>query len=115
MLILNKLETENAKQEWDFMLNKLVVDTGIWVTLDFDVKYVEWVLDSGMTEYNTFIPMMSCKLPFINQLGYNACLKLDDMDFKATNPGVWTHKVHDLMDRKVFTDWTKYTKDEILE
>lgn len=110
-----ELESESAKQEWDFMLNKLVVDTGIWVTLDFDVKYVEWVLDSGMTEYNTFIPMMSCKLPFINQLGYNACLKLDDMDFKATNPGVWTHKVHDLMDRKVFTDWTKYTKDEILE
>ncbi len=109
------VDTEHASQEWDFMLNKLVENTGIWVTLDFDVKYVEWVLESGMTEYDTFIPMMSCKLPYINQLGYNACLKIDDKDFKATNPGVWTHKVHDLMDRKVFTDWTKYTKDEVIE
>lgn len=109
------IDTEEEKQEWYYMFDTLIVDTGIWVTLDFDVKHVEWILDSGMTEYDTFIPMMSCKLPYINQLGYNACLKLDDKDFKATNPGVWTHKVHDLMDRKVFTDWTKYTKDEVIE
>ena len=68
-----------------------------------------------MTEYDTFIPMISVKLPYMNQLGYNATLKLDDKGFKETNPGVWTHRIHDLMDRKVFTDWTKYTKDEVIE
>ena len=56
--------------------------------------------------------MISVKLPYINQLGYNATLKLDDRDFDATNPGVWCHSIHKLQDRSVFTDWSKYTKDQ---
>ena len=109
------VDTEQASQEWDFMLNNLIKDTGIWVTLDFDVKYAEWVLESGMTEYDTFIPMVSVKLPYINQFNYNTTIKLDDKDVKATNPGVWCHSLHELQTRKTFTDWTKYTKDEIIE
>jgi hypothetical protein len=58
--------------------------------------------------------MISVKLPYIQQLGYNAIIKLDDKDFKASNPGVWCHSVHDLQNRTVFTDWSKYTKDEVI-
>jgi hypothetical protein len=59
--------------------------------------------------------MISVKLPYINQFNYNATLKLDDKDFKATNPGVWCHSLHELQNRKGFTDWTKYTKDEVID
>jgi hypothetical protein len=59
--------------------------------------------------------MISVKLPYIKQLGYNATLKLDDKDFKATNPGVWCHSVHELQTRKAFTDWSKYTQDEVID
>ena len=38
-------------------------------------------------------------------------LKIDDKDFKATNPGVWVSYVQEHLDRKKFTDWEKYTKD----
>lgn len=100
--------------QWDNLCIDLLRD-GIWVTLDFDVKYAETILEGGMTEYDTFIPMISVKLPYINQLNYNATLKLDDKDFMASNPGVWCHSVHDLKDRTKFTDWTKYTQDEIIE
>ena len=41
-------------------------------------------------------------------------IKIDDKDFKATNPGVWTHSLHDLKDRSKFTSWDKYKNDEIL-
>ena len=99
---------------WDDLLTDLLKD-GVWVTLDFDVSLLEQVLEGGMTEYDNFIPMISVKMPYIKQLGYNATLKLDDKDFKATNPGVWCHSLHELQDRKVFTDWTKYTKDEIID
>lgn len=109
------IDTEEEKQEWYYIFDTLIIDTNIWVTLDFDIKYIDFIVDSGMTEYDTFIPMISAKIPFIQQLGYNATLKIDDMGFKESNPGVWTHRIHDLMDRKVFTDWTKYTKDEIIE
>jgi hypothetical protein len=83
-------------------------------TLDLDVSLAEELLDGPLTEYNNFIPMLSVKLPYIKQLGYNATLKLDDKDFRATNPGVWCHNIHDLQDRSVFTDWSRYTKDETL-
>jgi hypothetical protein len=83
-------------------------------TLDIDVRCTEGLLESGLTEYHNFIPMLSVKLPYIDQLGYNATLKLDDKDFRATNPGVWCHSIHSLKFRPVFTDWSKYTKDSVL-
>jgi hypothetical protein len=48
-------------------------------------------------------------------LGYNATIKLDDKDFRATNAGVWCHNLHDLQNRSVFTPWSKYTQDEVLQ
>jgi hypothetical protein len=68
-----------------------------------------------MVEYNNFLPMISVKLPYLQLLGYNATIKLDDKDFAATNPGVWCHQLHDLKDRTKFTDWSKYTKDEVIK
>jgi len=83
-------------------------------TLDIDVACTEGLLEAGFVEYYNFIPMISVKLPYIMQLGYNATVKLDDKDFKSTNPGVWCHQLHNLLDRRVFTDWPKYTKDKTL-
>ena len=83
-------------------------------TLDIDVQCTEGLLESGLTERHNFIPMISVKLPYIDQLGYNATLKLDDKDFRATNPGVWCHSIHSLKNRRNFTDWSKYTKDSVL-
>jgi len=84
-------------------------------TLDLDVSAVEGLIEGPLVEYNNFIPMISVKLPYIQQLGYNATIKLDDRDFAATNPGVWCHSLHNLKDRRVFTDWSQYTKDEIVK
>ena len=98
---------------WDKMIQRCL-DAGYLCTLDIDIACVEGLLESGLTENHNFIPMISVKLPYINQLGYNATLKLDDKDFRATNPGVWCHSLHTLQKRSVFTDWSKYTKDEPL-
>jgi hypothetical protein len=86
-----------------------------WCTLDFDVRETEGLLESGLTEKRRFIPQISVKLPYLNQLGYNATLKIDDKDFAATNPGVWCHNLQDLLGRDKFTDWDQYGKDEIIK
>ena len=96
---------------WETMIYA-VLEHNILCTLDIDIACVEGLLESGLTENHNFIPMISAKLPYINQLGYNATLKLDDRDFRATNPGVWCHSLHTLQKRSAFTDWSKYTKDE---
>ena len=100
-------------ESWDEMVFPLLKD-GYWVTLDFPVQDIEWVLECGYTEYNRFIPMISVKMPYIDLLGYNACLKIDDKDFDASNPGVWVHRIHDLKNKSVYTDWSKYTTDTII-
>jgi len=99
---------------WEDMI-KTCLDADIWCTLDFDVSETEGLLESGLTENRRFIPQISVKLPYINQLGYNATLKIDDKDFAATNPGVWCHNLQDLLGRDRFTDWDQYGKDEILK
>jgi len=98
---------------WESMIYA-VLEHDILCTLDIDISCVEGLLESGLTENHNFIPMISAKLPYITQLGYNATIKLDDKDFKATNPGVWCHSIHTLLNRDNFTDWSKYTKDEPL-
>ena len=99
---------------WENMIQHML-DKFYLCTLDVDVGSVEGLLESFLVERNNFIPMISVKLPYIRLLNYNATLKLDDKDFQATNPGVWCHNIHDLQKRSVFTDWSKYTKDEALK
>lgn len=103
-----------AWKPWEDMI-KYFLDKDYLCTLDIDVKCVEGLLETGFTEYYNFIPMISVKLPYLQQLGYNAIIKLDDKDFKSTNPGVWCHNLHNLLTRETFTDWSQYTKDEVIK
>lgn len=98
---------------WKTMIHACL-DSGYWCTLDFDVRDVEGLLESGLTEQRRFIPQISVKLPYLQQLGYNATIKIDDVGFAATNPGVWCHRLSTLLDETKFTDWDQYGKDEII-
>lgn len=111
-----KLETNDADawKEWENMI-EACLNEDFWCTLDFDVSVVEGVLESFLVEHRQFIPQISVKLPYLQQLGYNATIKIDDKDFKATNPGVWCHNLHDLLGRDKFTSWDQYGKDEIIK
>ena len=104
----------NKLDEFDNLATYLL-DKGYWVTLDFDVSYVQKVLEYSMVERDRFIPMISVKIPYADQLGYNACVKIDDKDFRASNNGVWTHRLRGLMDSEKFTPWSKYTQDKVIE
>jgi hypothetical protein len=106
-------EYYDACMAWEGMARELL-KSKLLVTLDFDVRYVESVLEMCLAEYSNFTPQISVKIPYARQLGYNACVKIDDRDFRATNEGVWVHQLHDLMDRQRFTDWNEYGKDQPL-
>lgn len=97
---------------WEQMIHAFL-ERDYLCTLDIDVSCVEGLHEGMFCEYNNFIPMISVKLPYIRLFNYNATLKIDDRDFRATNAGVWCHSIHDLQNRAVFTDWSKYTKDEV--
>ena len=84
-------------------------------SLDIPINQVEEFHESGYCEYNNFIPQIRVPIPYIKLWNYNTMLKIDDKDFKATNPGVWSHSLHTLMDRSKFTDWSQYKNDIILK
>jgi hypothetical protein len=105
-----KSNSHEEYKAWDQVITGCL-EADYWVTLDFDIKHIEGILEGGWNEYARFVPMISCKLPYISLLNYNATLKLDDLTWGKTNPGVWTHQLHDLMSKDKYTYWDQYTQD----
>jgi hypothetical protein len=99
-------------REWDRMIEGVLESGKVdYVTVDFTAAQVEGFLESLASEDNRVIPMISVKLPYTKLLNYNTTIKIDDKDFNATNPGVWCHSLHNLMDRETFTPWHAYVGD----
>ena len=101
-------------KEWEDMI-MYFLDRDYLCSLDIGIEEVEEFNEGGLCEYNNFIPQIRVPIPYIKLWNYNTMLKIDDKDFNATNPGVWSHSLHELMDRKKFTDWSKYSNDEIIK
>lgn len=110
-MIKKDLHLFDAINPWDLMILELL-DAGFLVTLDFDVKFAENVLEMTCTERDNFIPQISVKIPYARQFNYNTTVKIDDKGFAASNPGVWCHSLHNLLDKSVFTNWAQYKKDK---
>lgn len=99
---------------WDTMITHFL-DKDYLCSLDIPMSAVESFNEGPLCEYDNFIPQIRVPIPYIRLWNYNTMLKIDDRDFKSTNPGVWSHSLHSLMNRKYFTDWTQYKGDEILK
>ena len=100
--------------EWEYMIKNFLKED-ILCSLDIPSTInLEWFLDGGLVESDYFIPQLRVVVPYVAQWNYNTMIKIDDKDFKATNPGVWSHSLHTLMDRSKFTDWDQYKQDQIL-
>lgn len=109
-----KPTTRTEWLQWTDMIH-VCLEAGYWCTLDLEPEYVETMLEYGLTEKRRFIPQISVRIPYLTQLGYNATIKLDDVDFEATNPGVWCHSLQSLATRETFTEWDQYKQDEIIK
>lgn len=104
-------ENPSDYRSWNSLIGRFLSE-GYWVTLDFDVKHSDLVTESHWNECDRFVPMISVKLPYIKLYNYNATLKLDDTTWGHSNPGVWTHQLHELMAKDKYTYWDQYTQDE---
>jgi hypothetical protein len=100
-------------QRWETMI-QYFLERGYLCSLDIPISAVEQFNDTGLCEYNNFIPQIRVSVSYTKLWNYNTMLKIDDQDFDATNPGVWTHSLHSLMNREAFTDWSEYSKDQTL-
>jgi hypothetical protein len=104
-------------EEWDQWQNMIqfFLDKEYLCSLDIPLSAVEEFNDGGLNECDNFIPQIRVPIPYIKLWNYNTMLKIDDKDFKATNPGVWSHSLHTLQDRSKFTDWNQYKNDKVIK
>lgn len=82
---------------------------GFHVTIDVPFHSIGMFseVDDDLIHFN-----ISVELPNIKRLK-NVNIKVDDVDFKATNPGVWVFDLN--KSQSNFTDWSEYSNDEILK
>ena len=101
-------------QRWESMI-EYFLKKGYLCSLDIPIAVAEEFHENGLNEYHNFIPQIRVPVPYIKLWNYNTMIKIDDKDFNATNPGVWSHSLHKLMNRDAFTSWDQYKNDEIVK
>lgn len=106
------IDVNNVEEwvKWESTI-KSCLEEGFWCTLDLDVAQTDGLIETCLCEHTKFVPMISVKLPYVQLLNYNTTVKIDDKTWGATNPGVWTHQLHDLMAKDKFTYWDQYAND----
>ena len=95
---------------------KKLMDNGYFVTIDYPYAQHEEVKQrfSEIWKDEKFIPFCSIIFPD-SENDDNLCIKVDDVDFNKTNPGVWTMTMDHFKQSSGFTSWKEYTQDEPIE
>lgn len=96
-------------------INRLLND-GYYVTIDYQYKIHDEVKKNYSHVWNNekFIPF--CSIIFENsEEDNNLCIKVDDVDFNKTNPGIWTMTMNEFKQSSGFTSWNDYKQDEPIE
>lgn len=98
-----------------FQISKFLAD-GYYITVDYPYSMHDEVKKrfSHFWTHKKFIPF--CSIIFANtEEDSQLCFKIDDVDFKATNKGVWTQSMTDFKRQAGYTDWSKYKQDKIID
>ena len=101
-------------EEWEKMIEPFLKQD-YWCSLDIPINAAEEFLEGPLVEFDRFIPQLRVPIPYVRQWNYNTMIKIDDKGFEESNPGVWCHSLHDLMDRSKFTEWNDYKNDKIVD
>jgi hypothetical protein len=101
---------------WDKTITALLAG-GLMVTLDYEAHLhasVLKMLNAGVWQSRNFVPLLSVRIPKIITSSHNLTVKIDDVDFKATNDGVWCMHYSEVTDSNRFTAWNEYENDSVL-
>ena len=109
--------TAHFAKTWNDQITYLL-DKGYWVTLDYPAhqhQVVLAMLNPGIWQSRIFVPLLSVRIPHVETSSPNLTVKIDDVDFKSTNPGVWCMHFREVTDSNRFTDWVEYGTDFVIE
>jgi hypothetical protein len=106
---------EEEDLEWQQMISYFLKKEFL-CSLDIHINQADsFINNTTLCEYMNFIPQLRVPISYINHWNYNTMVKIDDRDFKFSNPGIWTHRLHGLMSYPNFTSWDQYKNDIIVK
>ena len=90
-----------------------LIEVGYRVTLDIPISsYDEYLKLRSRVDFldeDDFCLTISVQIPHIKKHPY-IHIKVDDIDYNATNPGVWVFSI-DALPKETFNDWSLYKND----
>ena len=96
---------------------QFLLSLGYMVSLDYPAHkhvMVLKVLSKDIWDSRNFIPVLSVAIPNVSTSSTNLTIKIDDSNFKATNPGVWCMNHQEVTDSNRFTSWDEYGNDLVI-
>lgn len=111
----HSLRSREGEWEWWESMITHFLKKGILCSLDIPYEASSYILDTAVVGYDNFIPQLRVPIPHIQEWPANTMVKIDDIGYDQTNPGVWCHSLNELKDNDKFTSWDKYTKDKEIE
>lgn len=112
----HSFDASDSDVYWDQTITSLL-DSGLWVTLDYQAhehSSVLKMLNAGVWQCRLFVPLLGVRIPNVQSSSPNLTVKIDDVDFNSSNPGVWCFHFREITDSNRFTSWDEYTGDQIL-
>ena len=109
-------------EEWIEMIEGFLKQ-GYWCSLDIPLELAKYIKESNLNNYAKFIPQLRVVIPDVAGWNANTTVKIDDIGFNKTNPGVWSHRLTALTEQddhwdsktSTFTSWSMYSKDRPLD
>lgn len=112
----HSFDASDSDTYWDKTITELL-DRGLWVSLDYQAHEHDKVLkllNPGIWQSRIFVPLLNVRVAHVQTSSPNLTIKIDDVDFKATNAGVWCLNHHEITDSNRFTDWADYGSDTVI-
>jgi hypothetical protein len=107
---------KNWKEEWTTPLVSLIkecLNAKFNVTIDVDPVTVPNQIKNFLSNPK-FSITYAIPVPNIEKVKGTINIKLDDEDFEATNPGVWSTTIETIKVPNNYTGWDDYKKDKPL-
>jgi hypothetical protein len=93
-----------------------LMEAGYYVTIDYPYSLHDEVKQRFKLVWKNELFIPFCSIIFANSEDDDQlCIKVDDVDFNKTNPGVWTMSMNHFKQSAGFTSWKEYKQDKPIQ
>lgn len=103
------------KTNWNTQVSYFL-DRGYTVSIEYPSQFHNKMLESiseGVWKNRHFIPIVSVRLPRLEDINHNLTLKIDDSGFAKNNTGVWCLNYSQITDSNRLTVWNQYETTDV--